>query len=264
MLISCLTITQPGRLPWLALAVGDFARQTYPHRELVVLHDGDRQFDQQLRAQVLGRVPEARVVAAEPGLTLGELRNQATQAAQGELLCQWDDDDRHHPERLSLQHKALVDGNADFCFLQDQLHWFANSGELFWDSWENESYPLNFIQGTLLGKRALMPAYPSLRRGEDTGLCFSLLRAGYKVARLRGQGWCNIYCYHGNNTFGEAHHRAISQLKQLSPARMFGLERVLRQRLAEYSPALRYATYTSPTGWLDFSVDSGKTTGSVS
>jgi len=238
-MISCLTVTRPSRLPLLELALGDFAVQTYDDAELVIVHDGDTQFDARVRA-LAQRHParRIRVHAAEPGASLGTLRNLSVELAEVELVCQWDDDDRYHPLRLELQLAALREQRAEFCFLADQLHWFARAGELYWDDWDLEPYPFNFVQGTLLGRKATMPRYPELARGEDTGLVLEIVRNGSGIARLRDRGWAYVYVYHGANVFPAEHHAAISRLKRYSGARLLARERELRARLAEYAPPL--------------------------
>jgi len=239
MLVSCLTVTQAGRLEPLRLSIGDYMRQSHAERELVVVHDGDDGFDAKVRALCAEcRVTPVRVQSAPRGTALGALRNLATGLAKGELVCQWDDDDRFHPLRLELQIRALVADAADFCFLSDQLHWFPARGELTLDDCHMESYPFNFVQGTLLGRRAALPRYPELARGEDTALCLSILQAGCRIARLRDAGWSYVYVYHGANAWPLAHHAAIARAKTLSAARLLGRERTLRARLADYVPPL--------------------------
>jgi hypothetical protein len=83
-----------------------------------------------------------------------------------------------------------------------------------------------------------MPAYPALRRGEDTARCRELCARGEPIARVRDAGWSYVYTFHGANAFPSAHHQAIARAKHLSPARMLARERVLRERLAEYDPPL--------------------------
>ena len=236
--ITCITITRPGRLPLLRLAIHDFMRQTHTERDLLVLHDGDDSFDAAVRALVAQAPadPAVRVLRVPGQQTLGALRNGATELATGDLVCQWDDDDRYHPMRLELQLRALQADNADFCFLADQLHWFAAAAEMSWDDWSREPYPLDFVQGSLLGRRALMPVYPALARGEDTSLCLSILHAGHRVTRLRDHGWCYVYVFHGGNVWTEQHHHAIARAKALSGARLLARMRTLRERLAEYEP----------------------------
>ena len=238
-MISCLTVTQPRRLALLRRAVADFARQVYPERELVIVHDGDSEF-----ARELERLAEAhpnaivRAIAAPAGHTLGELRNLAIDEARGDFVCQWDDDDRYHPLRLELQWNALAQEKAACCALSDQLHWFVDRGELCWDDWDSEPYPMNFVQGTLLARKRDLPRYRALARGEDTNFAMELLGAGQRVARLRDCGWSYVYVYHGQNAWNNVHHAAISRLKHLRPARLLAREATLRARLAEYDPPL--------------------------
>ena len=254
-MISCCTITQPGRLALLALCIGDFARQTHADRELLIVHDGDAGFDidVQALAQAAHSPAPIRIHRTQAGQTLGALRNLATDEAHGDWICQWDDDDRYHPQRLALQFASLIAEQSDFCFLVDQLHWFAQTGELSWDDWDIEPYPMNFVQGTMLGRRSLMPRYPELRRSEDTELCLQILRARHRVSRLRGVGWCYVYVFHGHNTFELAHHAAITRLKNLPTARLLARQSLLRTRLSEYAPPLPTAFIASNSGLLDFS-----------
>ena len=243
-MITCVTITQPGRGRVLAEAVADFNAQTFADRELLIVHDGGPTFaaeiDQIIAAKPVTVTAPIRVLAAirEPRLRLGELRNLAVDAAAGDWICQWDDDDRYHPERLAVQWNAARAQGAEFCFLVDQLHWFEATQELFWEDWQHETYPLNFVQGSMLARRDLLPRYPALARGEDTPLCWQIVRGAeagdYKIARLRGAGWSYLYRHHGHNAWDEAHHRAISVAHSMSPPRLQSLLYVMQARLAEY------------------------------
>ena len=94
------------------------------------------------------------------------------------------------------------------------------------------------MQGTLVGRRDRLPAYPPLSRGEDTALCRAIVAAGEPIARVRDADWSYVYTYHGDNAFAASHHRAIAAAKQLSAARMVAREALLRARLAEYDPPL--------------------------
>lgn len=240
-MISCLTITQTGHLDLLATAVADFTRQTFPDRELLVVHDGGPELHadiERLLAPHQAAGQNIRLLAGQPGSSLGVLRNLSLDAARGDFICQWDDDDRYHPLRLELQWQKMTEDKADFCFLCDQLHWFHDSGTLFWDDWYPDSWPINVIQGTLLGRRELMPRYPDAKRGEDTSALIGILRARHRIARLRHAGWCYLYSYHGSNAWEASHHQAIAQAKGLHWSRLTGRKAVLEQRLAEYQPPL--------------------------
>ena len=243
----------------LRMAIADFMAQTHRERELVIVHDASQEFDHALQALVAGIVrnassgrspstgaaalaPSIRVHREEAGASLGTLRNRAVALAEGAYICQWDDDDRYHPERLTRQYDALVAEQADACCLVDQWHWFQTRGEIYWDDWSVETYPFNVIPGTLLCRRAHMPSYPDSATGEDSAAMSALIRAGLRIARLRDSGWTYIYVHHGGNVFAEAHHAAISHWKALRGARLVARSAQIERRFAEYAelPSLRW------------------------
>jgi hypothetical protein len=251
--VSCLTITQPGRLAFFLRALGDFVAQTHAERDLLVLHDGGAALQGELEAAVRQQAPAAlwpaiRIEAAAPGQTLGALRNRSLDAATGPLVCQWDDDDRFHPLRLALQLQALRAQQADACFLADQLHLFAQRRELTWDDWDAEPYPLNLVPGTLLARRDALPRYPETARGEDTALVLGLLAGGRPIARLRHAGWSYVYTYHGANTWPMGHHQSVARGKPRSAALVVGALAGLRSRLAEYAGPVEADTLAHPLG----------------
>ena len=137
------------------------------------------------------------VAQVPPGRTLGTLRNAAVEAARGEYVCQWDDDDRYHPRRLEVQLEALRSANSDCSFLADQLHLFAEHPPEYWDDWYNDPDPTNCIRGTLFARRESLPRYPELRRHEDTALLVEMLLQGRKVTKVRERGYLYVYVFHG-------------------------------------------------------------------
>jgi len=250
-MISCLCVTRGDRPGLLSEAVADFVRQTFSDRELVILHDGDDAVDAGVCAIVAPHAGACiRIERTLPGPRLGGLRNIAIARAHGEWICQWDDDDRYHPERLRLQWEHAQSEEAAVNYLVDQLHWFGPENLLFWDDWGVETYPMNVIQGTILARRAVMPPYPDIGRGEDTLQTHALFRAeaskAFRVSRLRGMGWCSVYRFHGGNAWDAAHHRAISTVKHMPPARLLPRLALLRDRLKDYRPEL--AAMRTPLG----------------
>lgn len=263
-MISCLCVTRGDRPGLLSEAVVDFVRQTFPDRELLILHDGDDAVHARVSAIVAAHAGASiRVERTPPGSRLGELRNIAMTRARGEWICQWDDDDRFHPERLRLQWEHAQSEEAAVNYLVDQLHWFGTDNILFWDDWSGEPYPMSVVQGTILARRDVMPPYPDIGRGEDTLHAHALFRAeaskAFRVSRLRGMGWCYIYRFHGGNVWDAAHHRAISAVKHMAQARLLPRLALLRDRLKDYRPELpsmrtplgrgsEYATLGEPDG----------------
>jgi glycosyltransferase involved in cell wall biosynthesis len=252
-MISCFTVTQEGRQGVLARAIADFCTQTAPDRELVIVHDGGPSLHESVRylARECDDAP-IHVVQVAGGQTLGALRNAAIDAAHGDYVCQWDDDDRFHPRRLEAQFDALRAAKSDCSFLCDQLHLFAEAHEMYWDDWYDEPYPLNFAPGTLFAHRDALARYPDRRLGEDTVLVVSMLRQGRRFARLREQGFLHVYVFDGRNSFDHAHHAAISLLRSFSGARLLRLEATLRERIAEFDPPIGAFSMPYPGGALAF------------
>ncbi|MCA9877550.1 MAG: glycosyltransferase family 2 protein, partial [Thermomicrobiales bacterium] len=122
-LVSCLCLTyrRPPRDQYLLEeAIESFLRQTYPHKELIVLNDSPE--------QVLAcDAPGVRVVnTANRCNSAGEKRNLAVALARGELLAPWDDDDISLPWRLEVSVARL--GGADY-YSPGKL-WVSRAGEL--------------------------------------------------------------------------------------------------------------------------------------
>jgi glycosyltransferase involved in cell wall biosynthesis len=255
-MISCFTVTQEGRLAVLARAIADFGAQTAGERELVIVHDAGATVHE--RVSRLAREAAAapfRVVQVSGGQTLGALRNAAIDAARGEYVCQWDDDDRFHPRRLEAQLEALRAAKGDCSFLADQLHLFAEAREMYWDDWHEEPYPLNFAPGTLFARRDALARYPEQQRGEDTAQVVAMLRQGRRFSRLRDHGYLHVYVFDGHNSFDQAHHAAISLLRSFRAARLLRLEPLLRARLVEFAPPLGEFSMPYAGGKLVFSAD---------
>jgi glycosyltransferase involved in cell wall biosynthesis len=234
-LVSCLTITRAVRLPALARAMGAFARQTWPLRELVIVHDGGTPLQVDIEGLAAG-FPDCdiRVHGEAAGRPLGALRNRSVDLAKGTLVCQWDDDDLFHPQRIERQARCLEHAGAEFCFLTDQMHLFVQTGEVFWDDWTVETPPMHFIQGTLFGRRDGMGRYPEIARGEDTPLLLDLVRRGARIAALADAGWLYVYVYDGLNAFDLEHHVRISAWKRRRRDALVASGDVLLARLREH------------------------------
>ena len=138
-MISCLMVAlpTPARLAGFRLSIADFLRQTYAPRELVViLNGGDRETRGAMKAHVGGlQVGSVRAIEAPGSLTLGALRNLSLRAAKGTRVCQWDDDDRHHPDRLKVQIEALHATGSGAVLLEEVVHAFPADGNLYCLNW---------------------------------------------------------------------------------------------------------------------------------
>lgn len=72
----------------------------------------------------------SRVLRVPPDLNLGQRRNRAVQAASGDILVLWDDDDWSGPRRLVRLVEPLILGRADLITFRDA--WCAYIGGRFW------------------------------------------------------------------------------------------------------------------------------------
>lgn len=99
--MTCLCLTR-NRRQWLPKAIQCYQTQTYPHRELLILSDGDDVRD------LVPDEPGIRHVHLAGAATIGEKRNLGCEYARGEVIAHWDDDDYSAPHRLSDQIERLV------------------------------------------------------------------------------------------------------------------------------------------------------------
>ena len=192
-LISCLMVTR-GHLFPARFAIQTYLRQTYAPRELVIVCDSAAA---ELRAHVeaLGD-SSIRFVDTRPG-TLGELRNASLDAARGELVAQWDDDDLYHPQRLELQASALAGApGAAAHFLS---RWF-----LWWPARRQLAVSAQRVwEGSMLARRTRLPSYPSASLGEDSVFVRTLFAAHPNVQSDVPEVYC--YVVHGGNSWDVAH-----------------------------------------------------------
>jgi glycosyltransferase involved in cell wall biosynthesis len=114
-LVSCVMPTA-NRRQFLPTAIGCFLDQTYPARELVVVDDGEDPIE-----DLIPDDARIRYIRLGQRTVLGTKRNIAAEAARGELLAHWDDDDWSHSNRLTRQVASL--NSADVCGLHQLLWW---------------------------------------------------------------------------------------------------------------------------------------------
>lgn len=151
-------------------AVGAFLAQRGARSELVVVDDGDVPVD-----DLLPDDPRIRYVRLTERQVLGTKRNLAVEAARGEVIVHFDDDDWSHPDRLRVQLETLHAGDVDACGLARMLWWDPERGE----AWRYACPPLRrpWVAGNTLAYRrdawARSP-FPPQALGEDTAFLWRL------------------------------------------------------------------------------------------
>jgi glycosyltransferase involved in cell wall biosynthesis len=237
--ISCLMVTH-GRLALARRAIRSYADQTYPKRELVIVSDGEFRYRRALERYVAYLdLDSVRFVYPEADqLPLGQLRNISLDAADGDIICQWDDDDCYHPERLAVQLAHMLEGNSRACYLTDHLQLLEQDRALVWVDWTlgGRSGEGQLLPGTVMAFKDRRFRYPEtgpyVNRGEDSVFLDELYHT-VPVVPLSGMGYIYLYTYHGGNTFSKEHHY---NLRIFSASRSELNEKVetIRQAIAYY------------------------------
>jgi glycosyltransferase involved in cell wall biosynthesis len=239
-LVSCLMVTRPSpeRFERFKLSLADYLRQTHAACELVIVLDprADAPATAAARAQIGALAREdIRIVAPAAAASLGALRNVSVEAARGAILCVWDDDDRHHPERLAQQARALRAGEHEGLCLQHVAHYFAADRRLHVANWIKT--PAGGLPSTLMCRRDASIAYPESGPSADLGEDIAPLeqlkgRSGFGL--LTDAPHLYVYVYHGGNSWGEAHHRRLASELGLSQGLLRRREAELRAGLAAF------------------------------
>jgi glycosyltransferase involved in cell wall biosynthesis len=221
-MISCLLVTSKGRFEFFKKSVDCFFYQTYKNKQLVIVNEGDKEYQEKIKDYVQGK-DNVKLILLDGYYSLGSLRNISIALCDGDLFVQWDDDDFNSPERLSIQFNVLLKNNkAKICYFGDQLHYYFDKNMLFWENWDmycswgNIQYCL--IPGTIMAwKNKFEHRYPSAgsfcKAGEDSELAKKI--QDDEIVLLKDFGYTNIYSYHGNNVWDIEHHMNISKKRSM-------------------------------------------------
>ena len=252
-MISCLMVTRATetRLGYVKRSIADYCAQSHADRELVVVINRARRADIAALAAHVEALDRAdiRLTMAPDDLTLGALRNRSVDIAAGDMICQWDDDDLYHPERLERQHAALTEGGCDAVYLQELLHYNPGRSALYLANWRGTAFGGH--PGTLMARRSTGIRYPELgadaTKGEDSVAARALIARG-GVGFLRGAPHLTLYVSHGENTWAGPHHDMLLEKLATSTALLIRREASLRAGLAPFG---------FPAGSIDVVGDNG-------
>lgn len=115
-MVSCIMPTR-NRRHFVARAIEYFQRQDYPHRELIVVDDGDDPV-----ADLIPNMAGCRYIRIGAPLPVGAKRNLACEAAKGEVILHWDDDDWYADWRIRYQVHELIQNRAEICGVVELIH----------------------------------------------------------------------------------------------------------------------------------------------
>lgn len=118
MLVSCIMPTC-NRRTFIPVALKCYLSQDWPEKELVVIDDGAAQ----VGGLIKDLVPEAvYIYLAEPQV-IGTKRNMACEAAHGEVICHFDDDDWSAPGRIRDQVSRLLQSGKQMTGYHSLTYW---------------------------------------------------------------------------------------------------------------------------------------------
>lgn len=210
--ITCV-VTTSGRVDLLSRSVNCYLKQSYRNRDMVIVAQGNCE---QIRRYVTGLDrDDIQLFEASPKLCLGAMRNVSIEIATGELICQWDDDDLYHPDRLLTQYQVIRQSDRRLAAVySDFLKYFAPQRKLYWCDWSGE--PLishRYLCGSIMfWKEAysrLGIFYPQVgsqcRVEEDLNVLERFLAKGEVAPVFAGHQY--IYVFHGRNTYDQRHHQ---------------------------------------------------------
>lgn len=195
-------------------AIDCFVAQLYQWKELIVVYESDDIAMVNFVATCTGPIYEYIhfvCVDAVPKRTLGELRNIGIEKATGKYICQWDDDDWYHANRLAYQCNELLRNGKNGSVMTQWMVFDATNKNAYVSSrriWE----------GSILCEKSvlqLMP-YASMQMGEDTDTIEYLTAKGY-LHQIKEAPALYIYIYHGKNTWHFEHWDYIFQCSDRLP-----------------------------------------------
>ena len=239
--ISCVMVTN-GRPEHVRRSVACYLRQTYPVRELVVVSQGTPAVNEELRAYLTSLArPDISFFQAPTELSLGGMRNLSVELTQGQVICQWDDDDLSHPLRLARQYNALMSDGVVCAAYQQHMKWFEDTNEMYWIDWSVEQgEDRRYLHGTAmfykdtfcrLGNMMYPDFGPQSAREEDWNAVQKMLKRGSIAGIVDGYQY--IYTYHGNNIYWRSHHELVLQKRVYSKAELLERRGSLTQALRD-------------------------------
>ena len=183
-----------------------FLNQDWPQRELVIINDG---LQWVLEGHADGRPmkryyePALGVMVSEYRLppdgtkTLGDLRNLGLSLANGEWVCQWDDDDWFGDQRISAQMQHRLPAHA-VLFLRQVRCSLKHHSAFVYTGKSHEG-----IHGSVLHPRVVTAQYESIGKHEDSHFLNSAF--GERRIIIDADPMLHVRLHHDCNTWHDTH-----------------------------------------------------------
>ena len=191
-----------------------YIKQIYPNKELVIVSQGNDHSNTQIYNYIKSLNRDDIYFFTMPKIaSLGEMRNASVELSKGLLICQWDDDDLYHPERLTTQFNDIRSGFFVASAYCNFLKLFSHTKELYWCDWSQKNEPSHkFLSGSIMFYKSIFHMYdifyPEVgdqsSREEDLNVLIKIISKGKVVPTTMGHQY--TYVYHGKNTYELEHH----------------------------------------------------------
>jgi glycosyltransferase involved in cell wall biosynthesis len=211
--------------------------QTRENKELIIVTDAGAPSGKSAIATYvssLGR-HDIKIIDPPTKLTLGALRNLSWTSASGDVVCQWDDDDLHHPRRLESQLSAHHASGSQAVCLQGMMLYFSGSRALYCTNWH--ATPSKSFPASLMRVRSAPGPYPETGPasgiGEDMVIALEFQRAG-GLRTLADAPHLYVYVSHGGNSFTPDNFRMLADKLAISRGLLIRREARMRKELGHY------------------------------
>lgn len=220
-LVSCMMLTYNRFKPFMK-SYECFMNQTYPNTELIIINSGDKDYHEKVTQFLRDHAHPDFEKYPDSGIkyiwtekaTLGELRNKAIDASNGDYVIVFDDDDIHHSERIERQMElCLTSRNIDGTILRNFTA--VQKRRIFKDK-KHTCTMLPGLEGTLVFRKGDV-RYPEMNQGEDTSFLEALKEDGYNIVIIDEPYNMYEYNFYGNNTVSKKHF--VDMIERNQPLR---------------------------------------------
>jgi glycosyltransferase involved in cell wall biosynthesis len=206
--ISCVMVTKRLNDIKTIRSIESFINQSYCNKELIIVSSHQSKTDINKIYNIINDRIQFLLYKIPNEMPLGTARNISIKLSSGEYICQWDDDDISHKDRLLFQYNWNTKNNVDASLFSAQYHIFENEtpNKIYL---ENRPKRKNLLDcgwpGTIMAKkRVIEDIYPNIKINEDYEGLQKI--SNLKIINYENDLYHFIYSYHGCNTWDLNHN----------------------------------------------------------
>ena len=195
-LVSCILPTK-DRAAFIPQAIRSYQSQTYPHKELVIIDNGNDETESLIP---FDEDPSIRYARIQGKPTTGDMRNLCAKHSYGAFICHFDSDDWSAPERVVDQVTRLGDFGVVTGY-HSMLFYDERDGQCY--HWHMPHSQVRYSLGTSLCYRREWwrhHPFPSLRVGEDIRFYQQALRHAARLVTTVPAGTMMVARVHNHQT----------------------------------------------------------------